>query len=285
LEAKEEEIPMIPFISHQSISNITSIKTDFYEGTYNNKNVLLVEKKIFPIQKYSPLIFQDYNSYFLLKNPAFPKLIGQTSLEKAFIILDKPQGRTLLELFDQDRMQSNMISSFENYKLIIALKIIEAVEDIHNSKMVLAYMNPETIIVSSNFDVFFTGICNNLNTSSVYSSPSLLLNDNQSNLDYGVDIWSLGCLFYFIFSGHHPFNSDREIAINYIKNKKDFLFDDIKINSKIKELIKMCCNLKNQDKITSIHSMKLFFIISHQSFFKINFKGVLNKKGGIMDIK
>jgi hypothetical protein len=286
LEAKNE-IPLIPFISQQSISNMSLIKSDMYEGTYNNKNILLVEKKEFPHKINNPLLFDDYNSYYFLRNPVFPKLIGQTCLEKTFMIIDKPQGRTLLYLFDMEQMHPNMLSSFDNYKLIIALKIIEAVEDIHNSKKILAYLNPESITVSSNFDIFFTGIYNTANTSSVYSSPSLLLSENEiiNDIDFSVDIWSLGCLIYFIFSGHHPFDNDREKAIKQIKNKNNFLSDDIKINSKIKEVVKMCCNLKTQEKITSVHSLKLFFIISHQSFFKINFKGILDKKGGIMDIK
>jgi hypothetical protein len=281
------EIPSIPFISQQSMSNISLNKTNVYEGNYNNKNVLLVEKKEFPQKINSPLLFHDYNSYNFLRNPVFPKIIGQSYLEKTYMIIEKPQGRTLLELFDMEQMYPNMLSSFDNYKLIIALKMIEAVEDIHNSKKVLAYLNPQSIIMSNNFDIFFTGIYNSENTSSVYSSPSILLNDNGiiTDLDFSADIWSLGCLIYFIFSGHHPYANDREKAIKEIKNKNNFINDDIKINSKIKELVKMCCNLKSQEKITSVHSLKLFFIISHQSFFKINFKGILQKKGGILDIK
>lgn len=59
----------------------------------------------------------------------------------------------------------------------------------------------------------------NYNTTLVYSPPEFL---NNNILSYQNDIWALGCLFYILLSGEHPFDNDysndEEIIINNIKN-------------------------------------------------------------------
>lgn len=44
-----------------------------------------------------------------------------------------------------------------------------------------------------------------------YKSPEIML--GSDSYDFSVDIWSLGCIFYFIATGETLFNGDTEIGM------------------------------------------------------------------------
>ena len=49
------------------------------------------------------------------------------------------------------------------------------------------------------------------NNSRYYMAPELI-SSHEENYNEKVDIWSLGCLVYYVLSGKHAFSEDESIA-------------------------------------------------------------------------
>ena len=268
----------IPNINPSLISNINSVNfvnQSISEGIFQNKSIFIREIKGYVIK--DNILFNDHELYFRIYNQSFPRIIGKTFIKTNSLVIEKVNGKSLLYLLENQ----SMLNSFENYNLIIIIKIIQAVEDIHSIRKLLVYLHPRNIYISNNFEVFFTGIYESDNELSVYSSPKILLDNDTTNLDVSCDIWSLGCIFYFIFTGLHPYNDSIEKAKKDIKSKILFMNDSqSNLSSKARDLIKICCNLVNDKKINSVGSLKIYQIITNKSFYQLGFKALLHKKEG-----
>lgn len=97
----------------------------------------------------------------------------------------------------------------------------------------------------------------NYRTTLVYSPPEFL---NDNILSYQNDIWALGCLFYILLSGEHPFDNNysnnEEIIINNIKNNNINFSSDkwIHVSEKTKLIIKKMLE-KDPSKRISIEEL------------------------------
>ena len=101
-----------------------------------------------------------------------------------------------------------------------------------------------------------------------YAAPELI-----QNLPYNleVDIWSLGVIIYYIFTGCYPFNgkNEDEIEEKIVEENVEFKDGEWKIiSNKVKDLIERCLEKNPEERI----NIKEF--ISHPWF------GILNKKSG-----
>ena len=101
-----------------------------------------------------------------------------------------------------------------------------------------------------------------------YAAPELI-----QNLPYNleVDIWSLGVIIYYIFTGCYPFNgkSEDEIEEKILEENVEFKDGEWKIiSNKVKDLIERCLEKNPEERI----NIKEF--ISHPWF------SILNKKSG-----
>ena len=114
----------------------------------------------------------------------------------------------------------------------LALQIVDAIRYCHNSKIIHRDLKLENILFSSDtyamikvVDFGISGIFSFGNSgdrsdagSILYIPPEIYKNvDNRANP--AIDIWALGCIFYYLLMGKHPFkHSNIKDIINHIEN-------------------------------------------------------------------
>lgn len=133
---------------------------------------------------------------------------------------------------------SNILEYFdENNRFKFLLEICNGVQHIHNQNLCHTNIKPSNILISNHnhyilTDTFLNILLfkqNNINmnfNNFEYSSPELL---KGSEYTTSSDMWSIGCIFYYIYNGHNPFQTDMnksriEIFLSIIKCKFDYGF-------------------------------------------------------------
>jgi len=130
-------------------------------------------------------------------------------------------------------------------KIIIIINLAEAIEIIHEMKLIHGNVRPENIIINLDFTVKFLEIKrenrdhsnsqDKLKFEPNYSAPenfSLEKESKEENYDYHktnhisdkVDVWSFGCIVYEIVSGFKPWSeiTDNDEVIECLKSGKSF---------------------------------------------------------------
>ena len=159
-----------------------------------------------------------------LRHPNIVQLMDAfTTNDKVCFVMEYCSGGELTDYL----MENGSIPENEVYN--IACQIIEAVRYCHNSKVVHRDLKPENILFASEartqikiVDFGIAGMFgfNNQGERSnagslLYLAPEVLGGiDNRANP--ALDIWSIGCILYYLLTNRHPF--DGEMREQVIKN-------------------------------------------------------------------
>jgi len=159
-----------------------------------------------------------------------------------------------------------------NIGLIIASRIISALEYIHEKGIIQRNIKPSHILISKEGKIKLTGFeiaihrpspgqthTGEVNGASTHMTPEQL---DGRNIDERSDIYSLGVVLYKIFSGEHPYGREslHEIITNIIQVSPPES-EQLKRNapSSLRKLILRCLS-KDQNKRPSTQETKTYLI-------------------------
>jgi len=204
-------------IYSKKTENITREKTfspNFFLAT-ETRQVFLLE---YFLEKKDEKILSNYKkNLFLLSqtgHPVFPDIYSfNYSKTKLTLILEAFSGVYVQEIREQ-------LSPAEKIKLILMLA--DALDFIHKKNLIHGNLNPYSFLVSKKLDLTIKILDSGLyllfplikkNSCPQIKSDNLFLSPEQKELNYSFpdprsDIFSLGCLFYFLFSK----NSEEDLA-------------------------------------------------------------------------
>ncbi|GIW21862.1 MAG: serine/threonine protein kinase [Candidatus Sericytochromatia bacterium] len=203
-----------------------------YDNSKNRYFILKTikdEKKFYKLENEN-LILKSINSDFFLK-PVF--------LNKNYLLFQDFNGITLKEYINKNNI------ALEDF-LIISIKIVNAISDLHKNNIAHYNLNPYNILINNNKDIKVFGLENsnktNVNDLSItissidlkYVSPEQTGRFNYP-IDYKSDFYSLGIIFYEMITGKLPFysNDQMELIHYHIAQNPDITSNIPKTLSKI----------------------------------------------------
>lgn len=137
---------------------------------------------------------------------------------RAFIAMEYVEGRTLGEYVKSEKIE------FMNF-LNIGIQITDAIQAAHQAQIIHRDLNPSNILIDSENRVRILdfGLASTLESKRLsagkdfsgtlgYSSPETLA---DGVFDFRSDLFSLGAVLYYMFTGHEPFAGDYEAAVVY----------------------------------------------------------------------
>ncbi|MCP4595983.1 AAA family ATPase, partial [Neptuniibacter sp.] len=164
----------------------------------------------------------EYNLLDQLNLPSVPQVLGMQQLQKnkALIFADN-RAISLRHWLQQERPDYSQ-------RLTIALRITEALRQIHNAQIIHKQISPENILISPEYQTVWI-IDFSLSTRLKREHPSFqaALNGKQDLtciapeqtgrinrvIDYRSDYYGLGCTLYEIFTGSQPFTSNDSLEL------------------------------------------------------------------------
>lgn len=129
----------------------------------------------------------------------------------------KKKGELILEEFICNKKEINIKEFLE-----IALKIVDAVSEIHKEGIIYKYLNPQNIILDINKEVKLmesTFMYRDINYNLRYMAPEQI-GRMKKNIDFRTDHYSLGVIFYRMLTGKLPIEVDDEIKLSYCSTNK-----------------------------------------------------------------
>ena len=237
-----------------------------YKYLYKDQNLAL---KIINKQNLDNLLDSDTMNdifereiriYNQLRHRNLPRFIGVTyfSNEGRAFLIDFIEGKGLDKI-------CNKVS--ENERLKYLYQLADTLSYLHDNGVIHRDIKPNNIIIESSTNLLklidFGTIknFNDLNSSTIksifnYSNSVYYYENPNKNLNY-IDIWSFGCICYFMFTGENPWNNDVSKMNIENKYKKSCFYNTevIKNNKFIYEIIDLCCNL-NVDNEIDFHKIK-----------------------------
>ncbi|MBK8393926.1 MAG: AAA family ATPase [Leptospiraceae bacterium] len=191
-------------------------KTNVYRAVKDQKPVIIkILQNDFPSISELDTFTQESQIVQILKGKWIVKFICIEKFKNRFAIVFDDIGATAL---------SNLIKEKGKYSLSegidIALKIVYAMEEIHNSKIIHRDIKPHNIVLNEttgelniidfgtaslvHLQNSFIPITSSLEGTLAYISPEQTGRMNRS-VDYRTDFYSLGVTLYQIFTGELPF--------------------------------------------------------------------------------
>ncbi len=170
---------------------------------------------------------QYRNAYTLVKNLNFPGVVKMLALEKfeqcLMLVMEDFGGISLHQYFNnQNASDLNIFSTDINQFFHIALQIINALEKLHQHRIIHKDIKPHNIIVNPQAKqiqiIDFSSTTklpketpeirnpNTLEGTLAYMSPEQTGRMNRG-IDYRSDFYSLGITFYELLTGKVPFES------------------------------------------------------------------------------
>jgi len=196
------------------------------ENSNNIKHEINILKKLYDIKyNYSLIDYYSDNYYHYIITP----YISGISLYRYVKKLKRVSESNSIYIIKQLSQQLLLLTN--NNIIHNDIKLDNVIIDINNLNITLIDFGSSNIIDKSE----------NYNTTLVYAPPEFL---NYNIISYQNDIWALGCLFYILLYGKHPFDknnsNNEELIINNIKNN-DIIFENdksIHISKNTKLIIK-----------------------------------------------
>lgn len=245
------------FKSINTLDNSIVMIKELTPNNNKNKNILNEINILQLIEKYgNHKNIMRYNNFYIYDN-------------KYYLITEYIDGETLYDKIYNNNINTKMAIKIM-YEITLAILFLHTHNIIHND------IKPENIIIKNDLTIklidFGSAIAlnnNNINKidksyTKVYASPELLLNND---LNFGLDMWSLGCIFYILLSGRHPFDpfgklNEEQIINNIINKKVSFIYPEFNnISNNIKEII---LKLLEKDPIQRINILELLFLLEQE---------------------
>jgi Ran GTPase-activating protein (RanGAP) involved in mRNA processing and transport len=253
--------PHLPLIFHNFLIFDNNSKG------YEHKLCKLGDKKFV----YQEVFNLNLNKFSSISHPNIPRILCRvynsslSSYNLVGYLFEYIEGETL----------ENKIYSIEsdNERWRILLKLIEIIDYLHLIKIHDGNIHPKNVIISSSGQIYLRLSCQEPNPNSslsVYSAPELF-SQIESNPDFspGLDIWSFGCLIYFLFSQSHPWKNNLFFAYENISRKQAFYKKD----SVPYELLKLASNYDTTSRISS-YELKLMIMLHYRDLHANNLENV-----------
>jgi len=218
-------------------------------------------------------LLKEIEIWSTLRYPGLVQFLGVSfdqSQDEFYIMMEKINGVNLKD-FINDRTKS--LSSIKKH--YICKNIINAVKFLHTCNPPIIYrdLKPENIMIDRHSIIKLTdfGLSRFMPETDKYNltgetgtirymAPEVYLNKHY---DLKVDVYSLGLILYFVYTGEIPFREYDNHTIQTYFEKEDLLFSTKPVSNKnIRFIINMCIQ-KNPSMRWDIH--KLF-----TEFNKIN---------------
>eukprot|EP01095_Lingulamoeba_sp_RSL-Kostka_P006329 TRINITY_DN1981_c0_g1_i1.p1 TRINITY_DN1981_c0_g1~~TRINITY_DN1981_c0_g1_i1.p1 ORF type:complete len:337 (-),score=60.34 TRINITY_DN1981_c0_g1_i1:49-1059(-) len=271
------------------IVNIVNLEKYIFEVVYRNKNVIL---KILPMNEMS------YNEIRMMERVKKLGIVNMIQIEEWFeydnmliLLMEKAE----CDLYDY----INSIRGEENYMDIVSrlsLKLICGLHELHTNNICHNDIKPANIFIDPSEDpkVYFGDFGFSKQTDSKYymetskkgtisyASPELFI--RYPHNPFEADVYSLGMVFYFMFSkGKIPFsNSSFDDSFCKYTYKSNLDFSLVDSNSIINEMCSPCpenrptieyiksyfsnyfdnTNANDADNNNTTHTFSIFFIAS-----------------------
>jgi len=267
----EQETPKVPhlFIPSFSLNLDLDDENNFLgEGSfgnvfkciYKNKNLAVKFKNSQFLDSISDreipnTIFErEIMTYKELKHLNLPSFRGITyfSYKGKGILLDYVDGISL------DKIQKDLS---DNTKFDLLYQLADTLSYLHENGIIHRDIKPNNLLVENKTNIlklidfgtsklendFNDNKMNTIKTIFNNSNSVYFFNDVCKN-DFHIDIWSFGCVCYFLFTGKHPWNGNINSMNSDISNKVLYYEKDesLKKSTIIYDIIDLCCNLNNK---------------------------------------
>ena len=218
------------------------------------RNIEIVVKK--PKEKRLFLLIDLLNEIELwstLRHPYLVQFLGacyDKENENFYILLEKIHGHTLSD-FIENKSRSKSFSKYTRYQ--ICTQLINVIKFLHSCKQPIIYrdLKPENIMIDNFNNVHLTdfGLSRYMPEDTDYNltggtgtlrymAPEVYL---HKKYDLKVDIYSLGFIFYYIFTGIKPFINYNTTTIKEYMINPDIIHSTENIkNKQWKDIIDNC---------------------------------------------
>lgn len=161
-------------------------------------------------------VFAEMNVLRSLRHPHIVALLETFNLpDKLCIVMEYCRGGELKKLVDAEGPLS------EDRAYSIAIQICEAMRFCHNSSVVHRDLKMENLLFADSMQLIIKvvdfGIAGAFRVggqsetsdagSLLYTAPEVINGSDTRSLP-ALDIWSMGCIFYYMVAGKHPFESE-----------------------------------------------------------------------------
>lgn len=188
------------FRGHDSQGHVVAIKEILPEFASDWSILSRIEKEVeFLVKIEHPSIVKLYSAF----------LDNQT--QSYFIVMEMVDGMNI----EQYVMRNGAMS--EEQAVDFMLKILDALQCVHNAHIVHRDIKPSNIMIRPNGNICLLdfGVAKDMDNgggtivgsvigTNGYMSPEQA---NGYSINFPSDIYSLGCVFYYMLTGHHAFNT------------------------------------------------------------------------------
>ena len=202
-------------------------KTIIYRGKRTQDNVAVIIKRMndeHPDFAHMIRMQNEYEMNKKINSNLVVKVYEMNEKDSSPFLVTEDFGAESLQLFT--KKQKLTIKEF----LDISIKIVEAISDIHNAKIVHNDINPSNIVINTEtgtVKIIDFGIATiiesynrtigsfqEINGTLAYISPEQTGRMNRA-VDYRTDFYSLGVTLYEILLGRLPFSAEDDLALIY----------------------------------------------------------------------
>ena len=257
------------FRGHDSQGHVVAIKEILPEFASDWSIFSRIEKEVeFLVKVDHPSIVKLYSAF----------LDKQT--QSYFIVMEMVDGMNIEQYVNRNGPMS------EEQAVGYMLKILDALQCVHNAHIVHRDIKPSNIMIRPNGSICLLdfGVAKDMDNGGGTIAGSIIgtngyMSPEQADgysINFRSDIYSLGCVFYFMLTGHHAFNT----------LGSDFETRDAIINNKFPRLSKYNKNASDVlqnilDKATAKNMMQRFqncyeFIAALQNGTHVSHSGIGN---------
>ena len=298
-------IPSVPFIPPNQIEFLPEAE-DTKKGSFgdvrkckiNNLKNRDNNKTEFGFKSYntetnyseSDLLYKEVEVYSKLNHYAIPKFVGISYISEY-------KFGFLMEYIPGDNLSDCVDSIDKTDKLEYVRQLADVISYLHGNNIIHRDLKPNNIMIMKKdqnieprlflIDYGLSKIQEKQKENELVSmmksvfqnSPNVyrfLIEHEQLENEQSFDIWALGCIIYFLYTGKHPCGLNMARFNENIKQKINFFIVDEFDDPFIYEIIKDCCDLDPKKRKTAQEIRDKVFLRmnmkNNQSNIKIKFR-------------